>query len=112
MWRDVFARSLLYLTIITNSGQIVESVCQVFYGSAEVTLGTHRFQRAVSARDVLIGSRRFQYRRNCAELSSLAILRIRDQSRCGPPMGLLTTPPRWKWRVPRARAKLLGAPSC
>jgi len=72
----------------------------------EMTLGTHRFQRAVVGKDVLIGTicpwRRFA----CVERLLFAILRVPPWARCGPPIGFLPTTARWKRCVPRARVKL------
>jgi len=65
-------------------------------------LGTHRFQRAVSAKGVLIWSRRSRIRRACVKWLSSAIARIRPQTLCGHQMGLPHTTARWKRCVPRA----------
>src|SRR5262249_31346990 len=64
-------------------------------------LGTHRFQRAGSAKDALIGIKRPGSRLACFDRSLLMSTRIQLQARFGPPMGLPSETARWKRCVPR-----------
>ncbi len=64
------------------------------------SLGTRRFQRAVSAKDGLIETKPSSYIA-CVVHLSLASIHIRPQARFGPPMDLPSETARWKRRVPR-----------
>src|SRR4030095_9036457 len=71
-----------------------------YCASCREPLGTHRFQRAVVGKCLLVRIRRPPKSPCLCRVLSLAILRIRPQTRCGPTMGLSLTPARRKRCVP------------
>src|SRR5215510_7742775 len=73
---------------------ILQKLCSSHTILPRTPPGTHRFQRAVSAKDVLIGMMRPRSRLAYVRRLLLAPLRIRLQARYGTPMGLQPTPAR------------------